>query len=237
MFKDDDVRADMMVCTIFNCFNSLWVGSALQSDPQLITFKVVPGGRSFGFLEFVENSCPVHDFDWKDVSQFTDDQMEAFLKTAAGGFIGGFLLGIRDRHEDNLMIKDGYKFFQLDFKHAFNMKTFGIDGCRFAISRRLQSAIAVRGKWTNFKERVMAAYMVLRRNSQIILHLCRLLFNELFANHQIETEMLHGFYLDRPEDLALQQIDKLIESGVTSMKRVLKNVTHELSSNTKPKKS
>jgi len=117
------------------------------------------------------------------------------------------------------------------------MKTFGIDGCRFAISRRLKGAIEARGKWTNFKERVMASYMVLRRNSQIILHLCRLLFNELFANHQIENEMLHGFYLDRTEDEALSQIDKLIESGVISVKRVMKNLTHELSGNIKPKKN
>lgn len=39
---------------------------------------------------------------------------------------------------DNLMIKDNNKFYQLDFKHAFNVKTFGIDGCRFAIPTRFK---------------------------------------------------------------------------------------------------
>lgn len=77
--------------------------------------------------------------------------MDIFLSTAAGGYIGGFLLGIRDRHEDNLMVKDQHKFFQLDFKHAFNNKTFGIDGCRFAISNRFKSALEQRGQWRNFK--------------------------------------------------------------------------------------
>jgi len=237
MFKDDDIRSDMMVCTIFNVFNSMWQGSALQSEPQLITFKVVPAGPGFGFMECVENSCSVHDYDFTNISKYSDEEMETFLKTAAGGYIGGFLLGIRDRHEDNLMIKDNHKFFQLDFKHAFNVKTFGIDGCRFAISHRLKNEMVAKGKWINFKERVMAAYMVLRRNSQIILHLCRYLFAELFTNQQIETEMLRGFYLDRTEENALIRIDELIESGVVSVKRVMKNLTHILSGNIKPKKA
>lgn len=37
--------------------------------------------------------------------------MDTFLSTAAGGYIGGFLLGIRDRHEDNLMIQVGVSLF------------------------------------------------------------------------------------------------------------------------------
>lgn len=73
-------------------------------------------------MEFVENSCSVYEYDFTQISKYSDEEMETFLKTAAGGYIGGFLLGIRDRHEDNLMIKDNHKFFQLDFKHAFNVK-------------------------------------------------------------------------------------------------------------------
>lgn len=59
----------------------------------------------------------------------------------------------------------------------------------------------------------MAAYMVLRRNSQIIIQLSRALFKDLFPNAQVEEEMLHAFYLDRTEDAALHRIDQLIESG------------------------
>jgi len=239
MFKDDDVRSDMMVSTIFSVFNSLWKISGLKSGPELILFKVIPGGPSFGFLEFVENSKPLRDFDFSLISKYTEKQMDRFLATAAGGYIGGFLLGIRDRHEDNLMIKDDDKFFQLDFKHSFNNKTFGIDGCRFAISQRLKIAIesypGTMNRWQNFKERTAASYLVLRRNSQIIIQLSRMLFNNLFDDYQIELEMLKSFYLDRTENQAIEHIQELIESGALSVKRVMKNISHNLSGNIKPK--
>ena len=89
--------------------------------------------------------------------------------------------------------------------------------------------------WQNFKMRVTASYMVLRRNSQAIVQIARILFADLFPNAQIENEMMHAFYLDRTEEQALSRIDALIESGVVSWKRMLKNVTHELSGNIKPK--
>jgi len=235
MLKADDVRSDMMVLVMFEVFNVLWLSSGLQTHPELLTFRVVPGSDTYGFMEFVENSMPIRDFEFESIQDLTEEDLDGFLSTAAAGYIGGFLLGIRDRHEDNLMIQDKNKFFQLDFKHAFNNKTFGIDGCRFAISSRFKAALVARGVWQNFKDRTAAAYMVLRRNSTLIIQLSRVLFSDLFPNAQIEKEMLHAFYLDRPEEQALARIDALIESGVVSLKRILKNVTHELSGNIKPK--
>jgi len=82
-------------------------------------------------MEFVDNSVPVREYDWTQWSSFTDDDLEAFLTSSSGnlqfkilhvsfspkgGFVGGFLLGLRDRHKDNLMIKDNNIFFHLDFK-------------------------------------------------------------------------------------------------------------------------
>jgi len=227
----------------------VYEGSLLEFEVKYFRFKsdwtepIIAATDSisspnFGFMEFVEDSVSVRDFDINLISKFEDETMDEFLATAAGGYIGGFLLGIRDRHEDNLMIKGNNKFFQLDFKHAFNNRTFGIDGCRFAISKRLKTAIDSNntpGRWQNFKDRTAAAYLVLRRNSQIIVQLCRLLFNEIYNNSQIELEMLKGFYLDRTEDQATRHIQELLELGVVSMKRVMKNMTHCFSGNIKPK--
>lgn len=49
----------------------------------------------------------------------------------------------------------------------------------------------------------------------------------------IEEELLHSFYLDRTEEEALRRISALIDSGVISMKRIMKNLTHEYSPNLK----
>jgi len=202
---------------------------------KLYTFRVIPKGSDFALLEFVSDSCSMRDYDlnYLESDDFNQDQEEAFLTTAAGGFVGAFLLGIRDRHKDNLMIKDDYIFFQLDFKHAFNFKTFGIDSCRFAIPTGFKQKLEKRNAWDNFKNRCVAAHLTLRRHATFIVQLSRFLFKDLFPTEPLEQELMHAFYLDRSEVEAAEQIKKLIESGVTSLKRVLKNVTHELSGNIK----
>jgi len=222
----------MMASVIFGVFNSLWKTSGLKSKPEIVLFKVVPGSSTFGFLQFMENSTTLRDFDFSLITNFSNSDMDRFLATTAAGYIGGFLLGIRDRHEDNLMVSCKTDFFQLDFGHMFNNKTRGIDGCRFAISRRLKNAIEsqdeIFSRWQNFKDRTAACYLVLRRNSHVIVQLCRLLFKEMFAESQIEMEVVRSFYLDRTEDEAVIHIQELMELGVYSMKRMVKNVTHEI---------
>eukprot|EP01129_Flabellula_baltica_P014581 TRINITY_DN7014_c0_g1_i1.p1 TRINITY_DN7014_c0_g1~~TRINITY_DN7014_c0_g1_i1.p1 ORF type:complete len:602 (-),score=118.32 TRINITY_DN7014_c0_g1_i1:968-2659(-) len=234
VFKDDDLRPDLMVENLFEVFNFLWRISGLPIEPVLITFKVVPGGESFGLMEFVEDSKSIRDFDFSSLDNLTDSEdREVFLATAAGGFVGAFILGIRDRHKDNLMVKGTNQFFQLDFKHAFNYKTRVIDSCRFAIPSDFKTKLKAWGKWKNFKNRCVAAHLVLRRNAGLIIELCKHSFSDIFDTTVIEQELVHAFYLDRTEEQAAIHIKELIESGVTSVKRMLKNATHELSGNIK----
>eukprot|EP01127_Copromyxa_protea_P023957 TRINITY_DN9226_c0_g1_i1.p1 TRINITY_DN9226_c0_g1~~TRINITY_DN9226_c0_g1_i1.p1 ORF type:complete len:600 (-),score=115.15 TRINITY_DN9226_c0_g1_i1:37-1836(-) len=230
--KTDDCRSDLCVMTVFNIFTVLCETSGLSVKPEIIKFRIV-AGENFGLMEFVENSVPLRDFDIELILQCSEEEIDTFLATAAGGYLGGFLLGIRDRHEDNLMIKDNNKFYQLDFKHAFNVKTFGIDGCRFAIPSRFKQTLDKLGKWENFKDRILAMFMVLRRNAPLIIHLCGILFRNQFPNSMIEEELLHSFYLDRTEEEALRRVSVLVDSGVVSIKRIMKNLTHEYSPNLK----
>jgi phosphatidylinositol kinase/protein kinase (PI-3 family) len=221
----------MMVMLMFDTFNFLWQNSGLKVKPKVLTFKILPASPCFGFMEFVENSASLRDFNFTRIANYSDMEMEAFLTTSSASYVAGFVLGIRDRHEDNLMIQDGYKFFQLDFKHAFNEKTFGIDSCRFAVPAKLKKALLRRDKWQNFKFRCQGAYMILRRNWSVIVELSRILFRDLFPDSEIEIQLKNALYLDRSEEEALTQIDSLIESGVRSWKRKLKNVVHERSPN------
>lgn len=222
MLKDDDVRSDTMVLVMFEVFNALWLSSGLLLKPELITFRCIPGGTNFGFMEFVENSGPIRDYDFAHIASLTgtsfalrralmrtDDEMDTFLSTAAAGYIGGFLLGIRDRHEDNLMVKvtlgkclsgltkrvrtstasssltsstplttrrsvltDAALPFRIasrtPLSSADNGATLKVCACRVSYT------------WLTGADRTMAAYMVLRRNSQIIIQLSRGLFKDLF---------------------------------------------------------
>ena len=68
----------------------------------------------------------------------SDVQRRTLLRSTAGGFVAGYVLGVRDRHRDNMMIKDGAIFFHIDFEHILNQKTRGIDAPRIAVHQDFQ---------------------------------------------------------------------------------------------------
>jgi len=41
---------------MFEVFNALWESSGLYMEPDLLTFKVLPGSTNFGWMEFVEGA-------------------------------------------------------------------------------------------------------------------------------------------------------------------------------------
>jgi hypothetical protein len=78
----------------------------LTIKPEIIQFRIL-AGENFGLMEFVENSIPLRDFEIEKLFQCTEEEIDQFLATAAGGYLGGFLLGIRDRHEGKMKRERG----------------------------------------------------------------------------------------------------------------------------------
>lgn len=57
----------------------------------------------------------VESYDWSQIDSFTVDEKKSLILSAAGSFVGAFVLGVRDRHRDNMMISDKAEFFHIDF--------------------------------------------------------------------------------------------------------------------------
>jgi len=133
LVKPDSVANDAFVVALFRLFNYLWRHSFLPAEykPCALDFEVLPAGPNFGFVEYVEASTPVRDFDWSQLSENDEGQIRVFLRTAAGSIVAGHVLGIGDRHQDNIMVRSievpelgvCTQFYQLDFKHCMGSHT------------------------------------------------------------------------------------------------------------------
>lgn len=71
----------------------------------------------------------------KDLSPL---QRDKFLSSVAGSLLAGFVLGIRDRHQDNMLVKDNHVFFHIDFGHLWNQGPL-VDAPRMAVPTRLKA--------------------------------------------------------------------------------------------------
>jgi len=133
LVKPDSVTNDAVVVSLFRLFNYLWRYSFIPGEftPMALDFEVLPAGRDFGFVEFVENSVPAREFKWESLSAYNERQLQVFLRTAAGSIVAGHVLGIGDRHQDNILMRlvempevgECVQFFQVDFKHFLGRHT------------------------------------------------------------------------------------------------------------------
>mmetsp|Transcript_12851 Transcript_12851/g.19252 ORF Transcript_12851/g.19252 Transcript_12851/m.19252 type:complete len:771 (-) Transcript_12851:104-2416(-) len=237
IFKPDECRADAACLTMFRVFNRCWEESSLSPMPYAFTFEVCPLGKKSGVIQFIPNAVELQGYSIDKIKDLNDLDLDEFIRSAAGSYVACYIMGCRDRHKSNFMIKDDKTFLQIDFKHCFDRQTRGVDAPHFSVRRGMRKALKERSKWRTFKELCKEAFRVLRRRSQIIIRMCLMLFEGLwFTPQEIELWLIKAFRLGEIEEQAVAFIPKSIKEGVTSFQRRLKSWTHKKSLQRQEKK-
>ena len=121
----DDLRQDQLTLQMIRLMDKLWLKEGL--DMKMITFLCVPTGDRQGLVEMVTEAKTLKDIqvsggrgvtggfkdtpiaDWlKKYNSSTlefEKAKDNFTRSCAGYSIATYLLGICDRHNDNIMVK------------------------------------------------------------------------------------------------------------------------------------
>jgi hypothetical protein len=231
--KGDDLRQDYYIQSLCNAFNELWnvhfLKNSTTKPPFLYTYKCLPLFDKFGLIECVENTTPAWFFPWDQIKTLKSDQKEFFIRTLAGSCLASFVLGIRDRHEDNMLVKDGHIFFHIDFGHIFNMGPI-IDAPRISIPDGVKTTALKEKEWDDLCLCVLEGFAVLYKHGEIILNIATTLFNGI-----VDTALISDFIsgddslmLNSSLPVAQQRLKQTFLQSYTSVKKALKNVAHRL---------
>ncbi len=148
LHKREDIRKDYIIVKIIYLMD-LIIKRELDIDLHLINYNILPITTDDGFIEIVPNSETLYNIHEKlkfTIQNFIIENngelpiellRNRFVQSCAGYCVISFLLGIGDRHLDNIMVtKDGY-LFHIDFSYIlgydpkfFTKKTFGMDEIR-----------------------------------------------------------------------------------------------------------
>ncbi|CAH8459763.1 unnamed protein product [Schistosoma curassoni] len=145
MFKvGDDLRLDSLICQLTFLMDRIWLDAGL--DLRMIHFRILPTEEQKGFIELVSECSTLRQIQqqgggltgpfkegvitkWLQSQNITEldykRALDNFLRSLAGCCVATYILGVGDRHNDNIMIRYSGHVFHVDFSKVFgNSQTF-----------------------------------------------------------------------------------------------------------------
>ena len=130
----DDLRQDQLVIALIKLMDRILKRGAL--DLCLIPYDILATGPTSGLVEFVQNSVPISnilDSNNNSILNFfkknaplegvpygvNPEVMQTYIRSCAGYCVITYLIGVGDRHLDNMMIQQNGHFFHIDFGYIF----------------------------------------------------------------------------------------------------------------------
>ncbi|XP_042231376.1 phosphatidylinositol 4-phosphate 3-kinase C2 domain-containing subunit alpha-like isoform X2 [Homarus americanus] len=197
----DDLRQDMLVIQMIRLMDKLWLKEGL--DLKVVTFSVVPTGDKIGIIELVKEAETLRkiqteygvtgSFQDRPIAEWLAKQnpsqleyqraVDNFTASCAGYCVATYILGICDRHNDNIMLKTSGHLFHIDFgKFLGDAQKFGSfkrDRTPFVLTSDM--AYVINGgekpsdKFQSFVDLCCRAFNIIRRNGQLLLYLFALM--------------------------------------------------------------
>lgn len=251
MFKHgDDLRQDMLTLQLIRVMDMLWQEGG--EDMQMSVYDCLATGDAVGMLEMVMNSATLWKIQGK-VSNVWDDTVinswlkaknpgddyskacDLFLRSCAGYSVATFVLGIADRHNDNIMLKETGQLFHIDFGHFLgNWKAkFGVrrERVKFILVPDFVYAMTMGGgqksaRWKNFKDLCRRTYLIVRRNADLFINLLNMMMPtgipELRSRDDVNY-LRDTLYLGISEDEAAERFMQEIDTALRDSKTVKVN--------------
>ncbi|XP_013393974.2 phosphatidylinositol 4,5-bisphosphate 3-kinase catalytic subunit beta isoform-like [Lingula anatina] len=260
MFKNgDDLRQDMLTLQILHLMDSIWQAEGL--DLRLIPYGCIATGPSSGMIELVTDSQTVANIQkqyaslalksafnkeslylWlkeNNTKASLESAIEEFTLSCAGYCVATYVLGIGDRHSDNIMIKRTGQLFHIDFGHFLgNFKSkFGIKRERvpFVLTNDFVHVINKsphEDSFKRFRKCCERAFMCLRKKGNLLVTLFTMMLStglpELTCMKDI-SYLNDTLVLNYSEDEALKHFrSKFDEALKNSWKTSLNWAAHNM---------
>ncbi|XP_022781859.1 phosphatidylinositol 3-kinase catalytic subunit type 3-like [Stylophora pistillata] len=249
IFKNgDDLRQDQLILQIIRLMDKLLMKENL--DLKLTPYKVLATSGSHGFVQFIE-STPIAEILDKDEDRsiqnyfrrhapcesaplgISPEVMDTYVKSCAGYCVITYILGVGDRHLDNLLLTKSGNLFHIDFGYILGRDPKPLPP-PMKLSKEMVEGMggAASEFYQTFRKQCFTAFLHLRRHANLILNLFSLMVDANVPDIALEPDktvkkVQDKFRLDLSDEEAVQYLQSLIDESVTAMFPVVVEHIHK----------
>jgi phosphatidylinositol 3-kinase len=230
----DDLRQDQLVIQVITLMDQLLKKENL--DLKLTPYRILATSSSAGAFQFVPSMSlaaavqkhkgsllaylRANNPDDTAPLGVRKEAMDTYIKSCAGYCVITYLLGVGDRHLDNLLISPSGAFFHVDFGYIL-----GRDPKPYAPQMKLcREMVEGMGgadsvNYIAFKQYCFTAWSTLRKSSNLLLNLFALMKEANIPDIKVEREgsvrkVEQRMWIGKSEGEAARDFEKLIEESM-----------------------
>lgn len=215
----DDLRQDMLTLQIISIMDQLWKDEGL--DLKMLPYSCLATSSDSGLIEVVSPASTIANiqkskgpkvksaFRYQTLLEWIEkkaseskiplqESLDNFTNSCAGYCVATYVLGVGDRHSDNIMVTEKGQLFHIDFGHILgNFKSkygFKRERVPFVLAHDFVNVIN-RGKINDktefdvFKTLCDRAFMILRKHGRLIITLFSLMLQSGLPELTMEKDL------------------------------------------------
>eukprot|EP00051_Salpingoeca_urceolata_P025048 m.444882 g.444882 ORF g.444882 m.444882 type:complete len:547 (+) comp20300_c6_seq2:1212-2852(+) len=233
----DDLRQDQLVIQIITLMDQLLKKENL--DLKLTPYGVLATSANHGLVQFIPGSPAIagvltdhgsiqnyfrkFNTDEKAPYSINKDVMDNYVKSCAGYCVVTFLLGVGDRHLDNLLLCQDGHLFHIDFGYILGRDPKPYPP-PFKLSKEMVEGMGgvTSDEMRQFRSHCYNAFLILRKNANLILNLFAMMVDSNVHDIALDPDktvmkVQDKFRLDLSEEAAIKYFQETMDESVNAM--------------------
>ncbi|CAF1257480.1 unnamed protein product [Rotaria magnacalcarata] len=251
IFKNgDDLRQDQLILQIIMLIDRILRKENI--DLKLTPYKVLSTSLKYGFVQFID-SQPLRNVlePKRTIRQYLQSKttvtnsedttlnetgiphevMDAYVKSCAGYCVVTYLLGVGDRHLDNLLLRDSGQLFHIDFGFIMGRDPKPLPQA-MRVSKDMMEMLDDQ-RFLDFLRHCFTAFIILRKHANVFANLFSLMLDANIPDIALERDktvkkLLDKFRLDLDDENAISYLKNLIDSSISAIVPQVYDYFHNL---------
>jgi len=241
----DDLRQDQLILQIITLMDRILKQENL--DLKLTPYRVLASSSNHGFVQYIESSSvaeilrtegSIQNFFRKynpsETAQYNihPEVMDTYVKSCAGYCVVTYLLGVGDRHLDNLLLTKSGRLFHIDFGYILGRDPKPMPPPMKLSSEMIEAFGGMQSDhFQEFRRECYTAFLSLRRYANLILNLFALMVDASVPDIALEPEhtvrkVQEKFRLDFTDEEAISYMQDLIDESASAVMAALTERIH-----------